>query len=225
MKSQCLLLTLMVSSAWGHGTHPLQAWYDVNSESKRFLHEQAEKTAVKRRGLEVPVDAVSSRCAVPLVSTWVKNSKGENDAVKVSCAKSTAPDQKGWSVTVATAPLEHIEILKVVRTTSAENDTLPANECKAWQQQLTKEDIKFIFENSAKYPGAYLPGDGYYSLPCTVEGVLKSDGKKWNFSINAAATAVWFNKKHESIAWGCDSRECSALFLMAYDAEAGDSFD
>lgn len=222
------LTLLFTHSAWSYPPHPYQSWYDVNSESKRFLHEEAEKTTVKRRGLEIAISDVGPRCAVPLVSSWVMDDKGEKTgSVKVSCAKSEAPtDEKGWSVMVATAPLEKIEILTVERPASVDGVDMTASECKEWQRGLTKQKIKYIFENSEKYPDSVLPyGDGYYYLPCIVEGELKSDGAKWHFSINAAATAVWTNDKNENIAWGCDERGCSKLFILPYNAMGDTEFD
>lgn len=231
MKSPYWLVSLTLffaHSAWSYPPHPYQSWYDVNSESKRFLHEEAENTSTKRRGLEIAISDVGPRCAVPLVSSWVVDSKGKNTgSVKVSCAKSEGQtDKKEWSTIVATAPLEKIEILTVEKPDSVDGIDMTASECKEWQQGLTKQKIKYIFENSEKYPDSVLPyGDGYYFLPCSVEGELKRDGVNWYFSINAAATAVWSNDKNENIAWGCDARGCSKLFLLPYNAMGDTEFN
>lgn len=219
-------LTFLFSLA-GHGyaqedSHTfdaLQGWFDVNSEAKKFLREEAERTHVKRRGLEPDVETVSARCAAPLTSAWAPKDRGVSEyTVVVSCAQATNPsDSKGWSVNIQTAPMENIEIVRVgkpVYTAEPDGSGLPIDTCREWN--LNAKQIKTLFESSERYARGETPRNDFYWLPCEIRGVLKSDGVEWNFTINAAAMAVWHRGKKE-IHWGCKERECSSLFLLTYD--------
>ena len=196
----------------------LQAWYDTNSEVKKFLHEEAERTHVKRRGLEPNMGIVSARCAVPLTSAWAPKDRGLREyTVTVSCAQSVNPsDSKGWSVDIPTVPMENIEIVRVgnpVYTAEQDNSGF-ISACREWR--LSAKQVKTLFESSERYATEETPTNAFYWLPCEIRGALKSDGVEWNFVINAAATAVWYRDK-KKIHWGCKERECSSLFLLTYD--------
>lgn len=204
----------------------LQAWYDVNSEAKKFLREEAERTHVKRRGLEPNMDIVSSGCAVPLTSDWAPRDRGLGEyTVVVSCAQAANPsNSKGWSVTIPTVPMENIEIVRVGKPvyTAEQDDTGFISACREWS--LSAKQVKTLFESSERYATSQVPMDTFYWLPCEIRGALKSDGIEWNFVINAAATAVWYRGK-KKIYWGCKERECSSLFLLTYDGMSANALE
>lgn len=61
-----------------------------------------------------------------------------------------------------------------------------------------------------------LPYAQFYQLPCAIRGRLDQNGRNWNFTVNAGATAVLTNGKDERF-FGCRAAGCEALVLMMPD--------
>lgn len=99
-----------------------------------------------------------------------------------------------------------------------ETDKSVEEACLNWH--LSGAKIIKVFESSSVYQDRGAISREYYWLPCEIEGKLISDGKEWNFTLNAAAHAEW-NDGHQSIYWGCAKDECESLFLLSYDGMAG----
>ncbi|EBS7636600.1 hypothetical protein CDR68_23185 [Salmonella enterica] len=87
--------------------------------------------------------------------------------------------------------------------------------CKDWS--LTASQVKRIFDLSTKYPDNSVIVNDYYWLPCYIDGWLVVDGVRWDFSINAGATAQWHNDSGK-IFMGCKKEECDSFFLLPYNA-------
>ncbi len=86
--------------------------------------------------------------------------------------------------------------------------------CESWR--LDKNKVKRIFLLSVKYKDDDSIINDYYWLPCEIKGVLFYNNVRWNFVINAAATAIWINNSG-SIYWGCSDKKCNSMFLLPYD--------
>jgi hypothetical protein len=85
-------------------------------------------------------------------------------------------------------------------------------ECAKWR--LTKEQVQRFFQISRSSQ------DSFYSefnqLPCSIEGVVEAEGKTWEFTINAGATAVW-KSGAEVRYFGCSAPACESLVLLMPD--------
>lgn len=71
-----------------------------------------------------------------------------------------------------------------------------------------------FFQLSTPYKES--PYSGFYQLPCSIEGVVEAEGKTWDFTINAGATAVW-SRGEEVRYFGCSAPACEALVLLMPD--------
>jgi hypothetical protein len=87
--------------------------------------------------------------------------------------------------------------------------------CRDWR--LDSAQVEQFFALSAQYPNAK-PHE-FYDLPCTISGTLKAEGRRWDFTINAAATATW-RSGSDTRYWGCRSVKCEPLVLLAPDGMA-----
>jgi len=87
-----------------------------------------------------------------------------------------------------------------------------AEACANWQ--LTKEQVQHFFQLSKAYKES--PYSEFYQLPCSIEGVVEADGRTWEFTINAGATAVWWNGE-EVRYFGCSAPACEPLVLLMPD--------
>ncbi|WNG27871.1 hypothetical protein F0U62_30565 [Cystobacter fuscus] len=85
-------------------------------------------------------------------------------------------------------------------------------ECAKWK--LTKEQALRFFQISTSYEEN--PYSEFYQLPCSIEGVVEAEGKTWEFTINAGATAVLKSGK-EVRYFGCSAPACEPLVLMMPD--------
>ncbi|MFL5357753.1 hypothetical protein [Archangium sp.] len=85
-------------------------------------------------------------------------------------------------------------------------------ECAKWK--LTKEQARRFFQISNSYKEN--PYSEFYQLPCSIEGVVQAEGRTWEFTINAGATAVWRSGK-EVRYFGCSAPACEPLVLMMPD--------
>lgn len=94
---------------------------------------------------------------------------------------------------------------------SSKDEALVA-ECAKWK--LTKEQVQRFFQISTSYEEN--PYSEFYQLPCSIEGVVEAEGKTWEFTINAGATAVLKSGK-EVRYFGCSAPACEPLVLMMPD--------
>jgi hypothetical protein len=85
-------------------------------------------------------------------------------------------------------------------------------ECAKWK--LTKQQAQRFFQISTSYKDS--PYSEFYQLPCSIEGVVEAEGKTWEFTINAGATAVW-RKGKDVRYFGCSAPACEPLVLMMPD--------
>ncbi|EDS4738540.1 hypothetical protein QB714_003748 [Salmonella enterica] len=86
--------------------------------------------------------------------------------------------------------------------------------CSKWS--LSARQVKEIFLLSDKYNEMRDIMTGFWLwFPCEITGELIYNKKKWHFSINAAATAEWFDGK-ETIYWGCSKKKCDDMFILPY---------
>lgn len=84
--------------------------------------------------------------------------------------------------------------------------------CAAWR--LDARQVAAFFAASREYPDGL--GDGFYWLPCTIQGRLRAQGREWDFKINAAATATWTDGDTVR-RWGCTAKACEPLVLLMPD--------
>jgi hypothetical protein len=84
--------------------------------------------------------------------------------------------------------------------------------CSEWR--LDADAAGRFFALATEYP--QMPTQGFYQLPCSIEGVVQADGKRWDFSINAAGTAVW-KSGDVTRYFGCSTAACAPLVLLMPD--------
>lgn len=89
--------------------------------------------------------------------------------------------------------------------------------CSAWR--LSKAQVEQFFAASGELQEA--KPHNFYDLPCTISGTLTAEGRQWDFTINAAATAVWRSGSAVRY-WGCRAKACEPLVLLMPDDLAGD---
>lgn len=86
--------------------------------------------------------------------------------------------------------------------------------CSKWV--LSARQIKKIFSLSDKYKEqSVIKGGAWLWFPCEISGELVYNKKKWHFSINGAANAIWSDGKIY-IYWGCSREECDDMFILPY---------
>lgn len=91
-----------------------------------------------------------------------------------------------------------------------------AASCRAWV--LDRDQVARFFAASQEYPDGF--GDAFYSLPCTISGELRAQGRLWTYEINAAATATWTSG--ETVRrFGCAKATCEPLVLLMPDDNSG----
>lgn len=84
--------------------------------------------------------------------------------------------------------------------------------CGEWT--LDAEAAGRFFALATEYP--QMPAQGFYQLPCNIDGAVQADGKRWDFSINAAGTAVW-KSGDVTRYFGCSMAACAPLVLLMPD--------
>lgn len=81
--------------------------------------------------------------------------------------------------------------------------------CDSWS--LTAEQAQRFFKVSDEYlEGRF---QLFHWLPCNVSGVLETEGRRWNFIINQAATGIWRDGDTVRL-WSCTGEDCKQLNLM-----------
>ena len=117
------------------------------------------------------------------------------------------------------APEQGLRVLSVSAaelgpTTHGREEPGLAEACRDWR--LTPEQVERFFSLSQRYAEGSGLHQRFYFLPCRITGELQADGQRWNFAINAAATASWKNG-NEVREFGCSAAECEPLVLMMPD--------
>lgn len=93
-----------------------------------------------------------------------------------------------------------------------------AEACRDWR--LTPAQVERFFALSRRYhAGEGLQRD-FYFLPCRITGQLEAEGRRWDYIINAAATARW-QHADEVREFGCADSACAPLVLLMPDDGAG----
>lgn len=96
-------------------------------------------------------------------------------------------------------------------------DPALAASCRAWT--LNRDQVARFFAASREYRDGL--GDAFYSLPCTITGELRAEGRIWTYEINAAATATWIGGGTVR-RFGCAAAACEPLVLMMPDDNRGE---
>lgn len=91
-----------------------------------------------------------------------------------------------------------------------------AASCQAWT--LDRNEVARFFAASREYSDGF--GDAFYSLPCTIRGELRAEGRSWTYEINAAATATWTDGATVR-RFGCADAACEPLVLLMPDGNSG----
>lgn len=93
-----------------------------------------------------------------------------------------------------------------------------AEACDEWH--LTPAQVEAFFALSERYAEGQGLLQRFYFLPCRISGQLEAEGRRWGFSINAAATGSWQSGTQIRL-FGCSARACEPLVLLMPD-EGGD---
>lgn len=83
-----------------------------------------------------------------------------------------------------------------------------AASCRAWA--LTPVQAEAFFRHAR--PITPEAGHGFDTLPCTIAGRLRSEGREWAFEINGGATATWRSGNDQTLL-GCSDPACAPLVL------------
>lgn len=139
-------------------------------------------------------------------------------ALLIAGCQSSGPTQ------LQAAPEQGLQVLSVSAaelgpTTHGPEEPGLAEACRDWR--LTPEQVARFFSLSQRYAEGISLHQRFYFLPCRITGELQADGQRWNFAINAAATASWKNG-NEVREFGCSAAECEALVLMMPDGGEGE---
>jgi hypothetical protein len=81
-----------------------------------------------------------------------------------------------------------------------------AADCRQWS--LTRRQAENYFRLSK--PVTLAETHAFDTLPCTISGTLRADGRTWTFEINAGATAIW-RSGTELRMFGCTDLACAPL--------------
>ena len=115
----------------------------------------------------------------------------------------------GGAQPVPSSP-EVIEVADAEYTGEA-GDPLEAA-CRDWR--LSKGQVAEFFRLSQRYEQS--PYTGFYQLPCSISGRLRSEGAIWDFTIGGGATAIWSNGG-QTRYFGCSADACEPLVLLPAD--------
>ncbi|MDP4008035.1 MAG: hypothetical protein Q8P68_02475 [Candidatus Peregrinibacteria bacterium] len=113
-----------------------------------------------------------------------------------------------------------INILSVdrVQVTEEINNSALLEACMNWQ--LSKEDVKEIF-NNARQISEMEKTRSYYSIPCEISGGLERDGVPFSFEINGGATIMLISQNKTHTYYGCSAILCEPYFLIMPDGMSG----
>jgi hypothetical protein len=81
--------------------------------------------------------------------------------------------------------------------------------CRTWS--LTKDQAEKFFSFSTELDARTYYHE-YDTAPCKLRGVVRAEGKAWEFTVNGAAKAVWVSG--EDIRYlGCGTPSCEPLVM------------
>lgn len=108
-------------------------------------------------------------------------------------------------------PADVISVLEIASSrydpTGARGDgPALAADCRQWS--LTRRQVETYFRLSK--PIAMVEAHEFDTLPCTISGKLRADGRTWDFEINAGATAMWRSGTDLKM-FGCADPACAPL--------------
>jgi hypothetical protein len=89
-----------------------------------------------------------------------------------------------------------------------------AADCRQWS--LTRRQAELYFRLGK--PITMIEAHEYDTLPCTISGKLRADGRIWNFEINAGATAIW-RSGTDLRMFGCADPACAPLVRSMPDPD------
>lgn len=81
-----------------------------------------------------------------------------------------------------------------------------AADCRQWA--LTGRQAEMYFRLSKAI--TMIEAHAFDTLPCTISGKLRADGRIWDFEINAGATARW-RSGNDVKRFGCSDPACAPL--------------
>ena len=84
--------------------------------------------------------------------------------------------------------------------------------CRNWR--LSSEQVAEFFRLSERYEQS--PYAGFYQVPCSISGKLRSEGVAWDFTIGGGATATWTHDE-QTRHFGCSAEACAPLVLLPSD--------
>lgn len=84
--------------------------------------------------------------------------------------------------------------------------------CHEWR--LTGAQVAEFFRLSRQYEKR--PYAGFYHLPCSISGKLRSEGVTWRFTIDGGGMATWSNGG-QTRYFGCSVDACEPLVLLPAD--------
>jgi len=84
--------------------------------------------------------------------------------------------------------------------------------CRDWR--LSEDQVAEFFRLSQRYEQS--PYAGFYQLPCSISGRLRSEGVAWDFTIGGGATATW-SHDGQTRYFGCSADACGPLVLLPAD--------
>lgn len=86
------------------------------------------------------------------------------------------------------------------------------NACRDWR--LSRDQVAEFFRLSRRYEQS--PYAGFYQLPCSISGKLRSEGVTWDFTIGGGAAATW-SHDGQTRYFGCNVDACEPLVLLPAD--------
>ena len=137
-------------------------------------------------------------------------------------AAPAAPAAAASQTPIAAPDTGAIQVLQVAAARYQDEPSAPQGlreRCAAWS--LRPDQVAAFFAASREYTPAESTelNDGFYRLPCSIEGRLRADGAEWEYEINAAATGVW-RAGERTRTFGCSAAACEPLVLMMPDGNA-----
>ncbi|GAA3914464.1 hypothetical protein [Luteimonas lutimaris] len=84
--------------------------------------------------------------------------------------------------------------------------------CHEWR--LSAQQVAEFFRLGQQYEQP--PYAGFYQLPCSISGKLRSEGVTWDFTIGGGGTATWSNGG-QARHFGCSVEACEPLVLLPAD--------
>ena len=85
--------------------------------------------------------------------------------------------------------------------------------CRAWSLDARQAETFFALSGELQEGALH----DYSWLPCSISGRLRSDGREWEFEINAAGTSTW-RSGNEARLLGCNTAACEPFVVLMPDS-------